>query len=149
MGSRQRQANKAWQCECGPADAARTGRHMKLAGLWSGPMRFWRECGGAGRSENGLGPTLLSPPNLSPLPVFVHTHSLSLQQENLDFPLFFRFFIFFVFFFFFIIPSVPNPPTVLVKLTYPTGLLPTPKILLEGNKEETGGSVSRPNGASE
>ena len=61
----------------------------------SGPVRLWRECGGAGRSRNGLEPTLLYPSNLSPLPVFVHTHSLSLQQQNLDFlPLFFFLFIF-------------------------------------------------------
>ena len=59
-----------------------TGRQVKLAGLWSRSVWVWRECGGAGRSEHGLGPTLLSPPNLSPLPVSVHTHSLNLQQEN-------------------------------------------------------------------
>ena len=33
----------------------------------SGLVRLWRECGGAGWSENGLGPTLGSPPNLSPI----------------------------------------------------------------------------------
>ena len=47
------------------------GRQVKLAGLWSRSVWVWRECGGAGRSEGGLGPTLLSPPNLSPLPVSV------------------------------------------------------------------------------
>jgi len=86
MGSRQRQANKAWQMQ-GMANTDQqlqhnTGRHSKLTGLWSGPVRLWRECSGAVRSRNRLGPNLLSPPNLSPLPVFVHTHSLSLQQEN-------------------------------------------------------------------
>ena len=63
--------------------------------VWSRQV-VWRECGGAGRSENGLGPTQLSPPNLSPLSVFVHTHSLNLQQQNKFRPLFI---------FFLIIPS--------------------------------------------
>ena len=72
-----------------PTSRCSTNRLAYEAGqllVWS--VRFWRECVGAARSENGLGPTLLSPPppppppHLSPLPIFVHTHSLNLQQEN-------------------------------------------------------------------
>ena len=46
-----------------PAQAvvAKTGRQVKLAGLLSRSGGSWRECGGAGHSEGGLGPTLLSP----------------------------------------------------------------------------------------
>jgi len=85
-GSRQMQANKAWQ---GKAWQMRTSScSTTQVGTRSWPASglvgevLWRKCGGAGRSGSGLGPTLLSPPNLSPLPVFVHTHSLSLQQQN-------------------------------------------------------------------
>ena len=51
--------------------------------VWS--MWVWRECGGAGRSENGLESNLWSPPNLSPLPVSAHTHSLNLQHKTTKF----------------------------------------------------------------
>ena len=63
MGLWQRQANKAWQGKATAerAAVAQTGRHVKLAGLWSRSGGLWRECGGAGRFEGGLGPTLQSP----------------------------------------------------------------------------------------
>ena len=73
------------------AAVAKTGRHTQLAGLLSRSGGLWRECYSAGRSEGGLGPTLLSPPNLSPLPVSVHTHSLSLQKSNQFSPILFYF----------------------------------------------------------
>ena len=88
MGLWQRQANKARPEQ---AAVAQTGWQVMLAGLWS---RSGRECGGAGRSEGGFGPTLLSPPILSPLPVSVHTHSLNLQHNQFS-PIFFFFFSFY------------------------------------------------------
>ena len=86
---------------------------MKLAGLWSRSVLVWRECGGAGRSEHGLGPTLLFPPNLSPLPVFVHTHSLKLQHKTNLAP--------FYFFLFYNSVSLTHF-IVFVRLTYPVNL---------------------------
>ena len=57
------------------ADQVRCNRLAHEAGRpRHGLVRLWRECGGVGRSEDGLGPTLRSPPNLSPMPVLVHTH---------------------------------------------------------------------------
>ncbi len=66
---------------------------MKLAGLLPCSAGWWRECGGAGHSTGGLGPTYLSPSHLSPLPVSVHTHSLNLYKPNLA-PTYFFLFLF-------------------------------------------------------
>ena len=57
------------------ADQVRCNRSAHEAGRpRRGLVRLWRECGGVGRSEDRLGPTLQSPPNLFPMPVLVHTH---------------------------------------------------------------------------
>ena len=56
------------------------------------------------------------PPNLSPLPVSVHTHSLNLYKPNLA-PTYF--FVVFIFIFFFTIIRPLNPFIVFVQLTYP------------------------------
>ena len=53
-------------------------QQMMLAGLSPCSAGWWRECGGAGHSKGGLRPTYLSPSHLSPLPVYVNTHSLNL-----------------------------------------------------------------------
>ena len=97
---------------------AQTGRQVKLVGLWYGSVRVWRKCGGASRSEGGLGPNLRSPPNLSPLPVSVHTHSLNLHTKIKFSPI--------ILFFLFIIVSL-TPFIVFVWQTYLVpNLLPTP-----------------------
>ena len=62
---------KGRQIRHGKARADQQVQH-KQAGIRSWPASglvrevLWRECGDAGCSENGLGPTLLSPLNLSP-----------------------------------------------------------------------------------
>ena len=61
-----------------PVQALQQNNSQQLAGLSPCSAGWWRECGGAGHSESGLGPTYLLPSHLSPLPVSVHTHSLNL-----------------------------------------------------------------------
>ena len=57
------------------ADQVRYNRLAHEAGRpQCGLVEWWRECGGVGRSEDGFGPTLRSPPILLPMPVLVHTH---------------------------------------------------------------------------
>ena len=56
--------------------AAKQQPQTTLAGLSPCSAGWWRECGGAGHSEGGLGPTYLSPSHLSPLPVTVHHYPL-------------------------------------------------------------------------
>ena len=98
--------------------------------------------------EGGLGPTLLSPSHLSPLPVSVHTHSLNLSKTNLA-PTYF-----FVFIFVFILlphyKSSPNPLYRLcsANLSSPS-LLPTPMFPSWRGIRESLRPVSRPNEASE
>ena len=94
--------------------AAKQRPPMKLAGLSPCSAGWWRECGGAGHSKGGLGPTYLSPSHLSPLPVTVPTHSLNLEKPNLA-PTFF-----FPFLFYLPLEIRPLTPfTVCVRLTYP------------------------------
>ena len=116
MGSWQRQANKAWQGKCGPANAAQAGRHRKLAGLWSRSVRFWRECGGAGRSENGLGPNLRSPPTYRLCLSLSTPTPLICNNETTKFS---PFFLFLSFFYNFVSLT---PFIVFVRLTYPVNL---------------------------
>ena len=113
--------NEAWQ---GKPMQNRRLQHNRPAGEAGRPLvwfhQVWRECGGAGRSEGGLGPSLLSPPTLSPLPVAVHTHSLNLPHNSTKFsPSLFLF------------PfhnCLPNPLYCLcpASLSCPPSLLPTP-----------------------
>ena len=66
-GANAKQGQQAWgqgrgrQTRPAQAVVAKTGRQVKLAGLSSRSGGSWRECGGAGHLEGGLGPTLLSP----------------------------------------------------------------------------------------
>jgi len=103
MGSWHKQANKAWQGKCGPANAAQAGRQVKLVGLWSGPVRL---CGGSAVVPAALAAgsdlTYGLPPNLSPLPVSVHTHSLNMHTKQPNLAHFY--------FIFFLITSSPKPP---------------------------------------
>ena len=133
MGLWQRQANKAWQGKAlRNRQYSTTDRQVKLAGL----SRSGRECGGASRSKGGLGPNLLSPPNLSPLPVSVHTHSLNLQKSNQFSPI-----LFLLLFFSLLFPSLSRLPHPLYCLC-PANLsssspTPNPYVpFLEGNKGE-------------
>ena len=130
MGSWQRQANEAWQ---GKPMQNRQLQHNRPAGEAGRPLvwfyQVWRECGGAGRSEGGLGPSLLSPPTLSPLPVSVHTHSLNLPQNTTKFSP--SLFLLFLFPFY---NCLPNPLYSLCQanLSRQPSLLPTPITLFRG-----------------
>ncbi len=127
MESWQRQANEAWQ---GKPMQNRRLQHNRPAGEAGRPLvwfhQVWRECGGAGRSEGGLGPSLLSPPTLSPLPVSVHTHSLNLPHNSTKFSPSLFLFPFY--------NCLPNPLYRLcpANLSRQPSLLPTPKILFRG-----------------
>ncbi len=54
-----------------------------------GLVRLWRECGGVGRSEDGLGPTLRSPPTYRLCLSLSIPTPISLQQQTTKFRLFF------------------------------------------------------------
>ena len=81
MGSRLRQADKAWQGKAGTGCCSKN----RLAGEAGRPLVSFNEVRGgsavvpATRKAGSDLPYCL-PPNLSPLPVSVHTHSLSLPK---------------------------------------------------------------------
>ena len=72
------QALKHTTANSWPASQQNNSCQMMLAGLSPCSAGRWRECGGAGTQEAGSDLPTCLPPNLSPLPVTVNTHSLNL-----------------------------------------------------------------------